>query len=696
MVCRIKEHLLQFQSSFFSNVVKRGLGMMIPFILTGCMACALRDFPLQAYQSLLETEQFHWLYVFFHMVNSGIFGIFSLLMVVSLSLSYAMESNENHDFAGMYIVVSLGAFGTQWVSVNGELDMDVIGVQGCFAAIVITYLSCKAYSALKKVRLLSLEDFTAGMGGVAVPAIQSFLPMVIVVAVVTALNQLLCLTTGASNFSGFISNALCSFVKNIGPADGFASGLFYTLMSHLLWFFGMHGSHILEPVALTNFAYVEGRIFSKAFYDTYVSIGGTGSTICLLFAMLIFFRKERYGKIAKLASFSCIFNINEILTFGIPVILNPFLFIPFILVPVIIYSVSYAATAAGIVPLIIKDGVWTTPVFLSGYINTGSIRGTLLQIVCVAAGTAIYLPFLRMNRNMEEEYSRQQVKSLVQELQAMEEAIDSPDFLTRGDLSGTVARMLLSDLKSAIRNRDLFLLYQPQVNADGRCMGAEALLRWVHPLYGMIYPPLIIYLAEEGGILPDLEDMILDEAAHAIAKVQEAFDGPFKISVNLTAHSLLWDVEKCIDHHLKDCGVSKEKLWIEITEQDILLQTDLVIKKLNDLKEAGHMLLIDDFGMGHTSLLYLQSSYFGIVKLDGSLIRDLPDNETNQKIVSSIVQLGKELGVGIIAEYVETEEIQKLLESLGCNNYQGYLYSKPVPVDEFITFILERAPEKLL
>ncbi len=691
----IKKYLHRFQNSFFSSVVKRGLGMMVPFILTGCMACALRDFPLPAYQSLLKTEQFHWLYLFFHMVNTGIFGVFSLALAVSLGFSYAMESNESQDDAAMYVVVSVGAFGTQWYSANGTFDINVIGAQGCFAAIVVTYLSCKAFSRLKKIRLLTLEDFTAGMGGVAVPAIQAFLPMVIVVVVVAVLNQLLYLVSDAANFNEFISTAFCRLAEYIGSSDGFAAGLFYTLMVHILWFFGMHGSNIMEPVAQSNFAFTQGHIFSKAFYDTYVSIGGTGATICLLLAMLIFFRKERYGKLAKLAAFSSIFNINEILTFGIPVILNPFLFLPFILVPVMIYTVSYVATAAGLVPVLVRDGVWTTPVFLSGYINTGSIRATLLQVLCVTAGTAVYLPFLRMNRNMEEERSRQQVKELVQELQAKEEAIERPDFLARGDLSGTVSRMLLRDLRTAVRNRELFLLYQPQVSADGSCMGAEALLRWFHPVYGLIYPPLIIYLAEEGKILPDLEDMILDEVAHAIAKVQKAFDGPFKVSVNLTAHSLLWDVDKCIDRHLNACGVSREKLWIEITEQDILLQTDLVIRKLNDLKEAGHMLLIDDFGMGHTSLLYLQSSYFGIVKLDGSLIRNLPSSETNQKIVSSIVKLGKELGVGVIAEYVETEEIQKLLEKLGCKHYQGYLYSKPVPLDDFITFLLARAPEKV-
>ena len=209
----------------------------------------------------------------------------------------------------------------------------------------------------------------------------------------------------------------------------------------------------------------------------------------------------------------------------------------------------------------------------------------------------------------------------------------------------------------------------------------------------MIYPPLIIYLAEEGKILPDLEKLIIDEVVAGIARTKENYSGEFKISVNFTAHSLLWDCENYIEQELERNHVEPDKLWIEITEQDILIKTDLIMKKLNQLKENGHRLLIDDFGMGHTSLLYLQSEIFSVVKLDGSLTRPLLTSETNQKIVSSIVELGNELNVDVIAEYVETREQQKLLEKLGCTCYQGYLYSKPIPLDEFIQYIRKNQTE---
>lgn len=199
-------------------------------------------------------------------------------------------------------------------------------------------------------------------------------------------------------------------------------------------------------------------------------------------------------------------------------------------------------------------------------------------------------------------------------------------------------------------------------------------------------------LAKEGKILPDLERALFDMAGNAIHETQKQYDGEFKISVNITAKSLLWDIEGCIEDCLKKYDIPSQKLWLEITEQDILVNTDTVIDKLNHLKKLGHTLLIDDFGMGHTSLIYLQSNYFNVVKLDGSLVKKMLDSKTSQEIISSIVELGNKLGVKIIAEFVETEHHWNMLAELGCNWYQGYLFSKPVPLDEFISYLKEHNP----
>ena len=385
----------------------------------------------------------------------------------------------------------------------------------------------------------------------------------------------------------------------------------------------------------------------------YVAMGGCGTTVSVLIALLLFFRKERTGRLAGLASFTVVFNLNEMLTFGIPIILNPILLVPFVLTPVVCYCLAYAATVCGFLPVLTHEVVWSAPVGIGGYLASGSWKGIAVQAVGILAGILFYLPFLKMNQRMEVYKAKHHVQVLIHELQEKEEQIDQPVFLTRGDHIGMISRMLLLDLKHAIKNKELYMLYQPQVYSDGTCIGAEALLRWNHPVYGMIYPPLIIYLAEAGKVLPELERFIIDQVTDGIVQTRAQYDSDFKISVNITAHSLLWDIEGYIRQTMEQKGIDAHMLWIEITEQDILLQTDMVVRKLEELKKQGHKLLIDDFGMGHTSLLYLQSEYFDVVKLDGSLTRPLLKSHTNQKIVRSIIELGQELGVNVIAEFVE-------------------------------------------
>lgn len=683
----IKRGIFRIERSFFSRVVRRALGMMIPLILAGALASAVRNLPVPTFQSMLDSGQFYWLEYALEFLYNGTFGLFSVMLVIAVSLSYAMELNVTLDYMVMYVIVALTAFGVQ-LNVGTELyDPDALGTLGCFSAMVVAFLSCIAYTKMRKVHWLVLEKYSAGFGGICVPAIQTFLPLLVICVIVGIFNYLLYAFFHVSGSYGLCDKLFYTIFDSVSTSSNFLLGLLYTFFVNFLWFFGLHGSHILEPVAHQNMVFTGDTIFSKSFYDVFVSMGGCGTTICVLIALLLFFRKERSGKLAGLSSFITIFNINEVLTFGIPIIMNPSLFIPFVLTPVVCYCISYAASVLGLVPVMVNEVVWTAPVGMGGYLATGSVRGIILQLVCIAVGVAIYFPFLRLNQRMETERGKEQVKILVKELQEKEEKIEQPMFLLRGDYIGSASRLLLLDLKNAIRQGDLYMLYQPQVRSDGTCIGAEALLRWKHPVYGMIYPPLIIFLAEEGKILPELEQFILEEVVRDIADIQKQYDREFKVSVNFTAHSLLWDIEEYLDKMMQKYQVPPKKLWIEITEQDILLKTDMVINRLNVLKKAGHKLLIDDFGMGHTSLLYLQSEYFDIVKLDGSLTRPLLTSKTNQKIVASIVELGNELGIDVIAEYVETKEQQKMLEKLGCNCYQGYLYSKPIVLEEFILYM---------
>lgn len=680
---RLKEITYRLDSNFFIMVIRHGLTVMIPFVLTGGIANALLNLPVQEYQNIIRDT--FWVHLF-NVLYVGTFGLFSMAMLIALSCSYSMERNMPVDKTILYVIVSIGAYGVQFYNADGGYHTEMLDVRGCFFAIVTALVSCILMEKLQKIPLLGFQEQTNKMEGITAVAISAVIPAIIVILVFACSTQCLLKVFDVSSIYELLSGAMCRLFDYVDSE--FLTGLLYTFLLHFMWIFGLHGSHILEPVATTSFLIGRsGDIFSKSFFDTFVVMGGCGTTVCVLIAILLFGRNAWMRKMAELSSFTVIFNLNEILTFGIPIILNPIMVIPFICTPVICYMIAFGATYIGLIPPVTHTVPWSTPVFLSGYIGTGSMSGSLLQLVMIAIGVAVYVPFLRVNEAAQRKNAEEQIHNVIRIIQEKEDLNEGYDLLSKPDQTGQICRLLQQDLKNAIRNKELYLLLQPQVDDKGICIGGEALLRWKHPFYGMIYPPLIVYLAKESDLLEGLEKLIIDQTVSAIADINRKCGPDFKISMNLTAKSLLWDVEKYIDKAMKEKNVPASQLWLEITEQDVLTKSSTVIEKLNYLKSQGHVMMIDDFGMGHTSILYLQSSSFGVIKLDGSLVKNILDNTTDQQIVSSIVTLADKLGIQIIAEYVENEEQRDKLLELGCKFYQGYLYEKPVPLDEFINYM---------
>ena len=673
---------LRIENSHLLSIVRRALTMLVPVIMVGAIAHAIHYFPIDAFNYFI-TEQQPWIATLLEMVFQGTFGMFSMILVVALAISYAMERNEAIDKMFFYAITAIASFGTQLVMADSDMVWDILGNQGCFVAMVVGLLSSVIFSKLEQIESISLRKYTIGMDAVLVNAIQSIFPATFTVGFFAIFEYLILKISGGKDIYTLWSTFSEHIFASMG--GGFLSALLYTFMVHILWVLGFHGSHMMESVAVNHFQNVgENIIFSKSMFDTYVMMGGCGTTICVLIVILFFAKKKRLRNIGKLALPTVIFNTNEILNFGIPIMLNPVLAIPFICVPILALIVSYTAVALGLISPVCNEITWTMPVFVSGYVASGSIVGVILQIVIIVMGVLIYLPFLRVYEKIYDVRMQQKISKLVEELQEYEKKGENPNFLHRMDDTGMVTRMLLQELKFAIKKKELYLLYQPQVDGKGKYIGAEALMRWNHQEYGFIYPPLIIYLAKEGDLLPELERMLIDTSVKAIKQVSQTCGDQFKISVNITAHSLNWEIEDYVEKKLKEYDVPAKHLWMEITEQDMLTNSDMVIRKINQLKEAGHKLLIDDFGMGHTSLIYLQSEYFDVVKLDGSLVRDIINKTTNQKIVASVIELAKKLNVKVIAEYVETQEECDLLNEMGCDWYQGYLFGKPMPLEEFI------------
>lgn len=673
----------------FIRIIHQSLTIMIPFTMVMVMMTAFLNLPIPAYQRMLTSAEFYWLYSILRIIYRGLTTLFSPTFAMIIALSYTTNQGISVTRAPFYVIVTLAGYGTSLNMASPYFSTDYLGTQGCFMAIFVSFITCHMFYLLQKHPLFHRRKDPVGLEILCTDAIHFIIPAGMICLFWASLNQIIFTLFKTINLQHLLVKLFEMLFNNLG--NGFFSAFLFTLLVHLLWLCGFHGSWMLETVAQSNFSRIAPTIiFNQRFFDVFVVMGGCGTSICVLLGILLFVRKKRLKKMAHAAVFPAIFNINEILNFGIPIILNPILAIPFLTTPLMALIVSYVSVAIGFMPPVLRDVSWTTPILFSGYYATGSIRGTIVQLIIIVLGIAIYVPFLRYNERIHESYLKGRLDNMISTMKQMEETHIPVDFLERNDDTGLLAQMLLRDLKLAIRKQDLFFLYQPQMNHENRCIGGETLLRWDHPVFGLIYPPLIIYIAKAGGILPQLETLLFDTACSSIKKVSEEIGEDFKISVNITSQSLNWDgFEDCIENALAKYQVPAKNLWLEITEQDMLSNSQLTVEKIERLKAKGHSFLIDDFGMGHTSLIYLQSNYFDVVKLDGSLVKSILTSTTNQKIVSSVVDLSKKLDIRVIAEFVETEEEKKTLCDLGCFWYQGYLYSPAIPLDKFIDYLGE-------
>lgn len=248
---------------------------------------------------------------------------------------------------------------------------------------------------------------------------------------------------------------------------------------------------------------------------------------------------------------------------------------------------------------------------------------------------------------------------------------------------------LLNDLRQAIAQHQLQLYYQPQIDlASGRLSGVEALVRWQHPVRGMISPAEFIPAAEESRLIIPLGEWVLRQACAQAASWQRHGLALPQVAVNISAIQLQHGhLEESVLQALADSHLPASLLELEITESSLVDKTEQVIDSLKRLKAMGVNLSIDDFGTGYSSLAYLQTLAVDKLKIDQSFVRDLTLNQDNRAIVSAIVQMAHTLGLACIAEGVESQDIAAALHRLGCQQAQGYLYARPLPADELQTLL---------
>jgi diguanylate cyclase (GGDEF)-like protein len=249
-------------------------------------------------------------------------------------------------------------------------------------------------------------------------------------------------------------------------------------------------------------------------------------------------------------------------------------------------------------------------------------------------------------------------------------------------------RELEKDLRDALIRDQFYLVYQPQISyRDHRVVGVEALIRWQHPEHGLVPPDLFIPLAEQNGTIIAIGEWVLDQACKQLREWHDqGFD--LRMAVNLSTVQLHHaELPRVVNNLLQMYRLPPRSLELEVTETGLMEDISTAAQHLLSLRRSGALIAIDDFGTGYSSLSYLKSLPLDKIKIDKSFVQDLLDDDDDATIVRAIIQLGKSLGMQVIAEGVETAEQEAYIISEGCHEGQGYHYSKPLPARELSVYL---------
>jgi diguanylate cyclase (GGDEF)-like protein len=245
-------------------------------------------------------------------------------------------------------------------------------------------------------------------------------------------------------------------------------------------------------------------------------------------------------------------------------------------------------------------------------------------------------------------------------------------------------RELEKDLREALAREQFTLVYQPQISyRDLRVVGTEALIRWHHPEHGLVPPDLFIPLAEQNGTIIAIGEWVLDQACKQLRDWHDQGFVDLRMAVNLSTVQLHHaELPRVVNNFLQMYRLPPRSLELEVTETGLMEDITTAAQHLLSLRRSGALIAIDDFGTGYSSLSYLKSLPLDKIKIDKSFVQDLLDDEDDATIVRAIIQLGKSLGMQVIAEGVETIEQEAYIIAEGCHEGQGYYYSKPLPARE--------------
>lgn len=408
--------------------IRDGFLINMPLLIIGSFFMLINNFPVQSWINWLRATQINGisLSTMLSVPTDATFTIMAIFVVFGIGYNFSKQVKVNPAFGAVVSVMSWFMLmpyvtfftpeGAQEAAKVSSIPLDWIGAKGIFLGILCAFGAVHLYRwVLKKGWVINMP---AGVPPTVGQSFASLIPILVVILVFLVINIGFALTPWGNAFD-FIFKFLQTPLLHVGDSLG-AMVILY-LFAHVLWFFGIHGTNITDsvfrPILITlsadNLAALQAgsplpHIINTQFQDLFATYGGGGSTLSLLIAMLLFCKSKRISQLGKLAIIPGIFGINEPVIFGLPIVLNPTIFIPFVFLPMFNIIVTYSVMYFGIVP--ICNGVvmpWTTPPIISGFLSSGW-QGAALQIVMIAIGIVVYLPFIK---TMDKQYLKEEAEA---------------------------------------------------------------------------------------------------------------------------------------------------------------------------------------------------------------------------------------------------------------------------------------------
>ena len=521
-----------------------------------------------------------------------------------------------------------------------------------------------------------LDERTVSLDSNTLIVVRSILPMLLGVGLASLLLASLNL------LSIPVIDALTGLVDSVSDTT---KNMSRTLALHLMWLTGLHGSNSFDLIFNTEFmsnTYLAG-LSHEQFFNLFVVYGGSGSCLSLIIALILLQKDKHTKNLTRIALPMVIFNINEVLIFGLPIMFNRILCIPFVLVPLVNFSLASVILQHSQV-MINPDGLhWATPALLNVYwASHGNWNLVWLQIGLIVLGVGLYWPFVK--RFLKITDVPRSVMSVHQQfnIAGLLNNAEHKGFETKQDDYWNYRMQLFEDIRTIEKNK-LELLYQPVICVNsGRCVSLEALLR-IRTKNGELLPPTFMSSFEQSGLAPAIDWWVTQDVKSTLLMHQ----GPTPdISININPQTLAFS--SAVKHIAKTFTGLPVRL--EIIER-AFLDVEKYQDNISHLLDSGIHISIDDFGVGFSNLSQLAMGVADLVKIDRSLILQL-HTQQGQTLFSQVCTMCKNLDLTIVAEGVETQIQYNYAVQAGVNMVQGFFFSEALPWDQALAFYQAREP----